>query len=167
MFGWWGRAVVRLRWWVVAGALALIVAGATWGAGVFGALTGGGYEDPDSQSNRAARSIAAQFGQRDPDLLVLWSSETATVEDAAYRSAVTSAVGKVRGRAEVERVAAYTDEHAPPGLGSRQIPGKSASSDGPDVLGIQLGFRFQHELRGETECDQADEPQPPFGLVHG
>lgn len=116
MFGWWGRAVVRLRWWMVAGALTLIVAGATWGAGVFGALTGGGYDDPDSQSNRAARSIAAQFGQRDPDLLVLWSSQTATVEDAAYRSAVISAVGKVRGRADVERVAAYTDENAPPEL---------------------------------------------------
>ena len=33
MFGWWGRAVVRLRWWVVAAALALVVVGATWGPG--------------------------------------------------------------------------------------------------------------------------------------
>jgi uncharacterized membrane protein YdfJ with MMPL/SSD domain len=116
MFGWWGGAVVRLRWWVVAGALALVVAGATWGAGVFGALTGGGYDDPDSRSNVAARAIAAQFGQRDPDLLVLWSSDTATVEDAAFRAAVTSAVGKVRAAAGVERVAAYTDKDAPPAL---------------------------------------------------
>ena len=113
MFGWWGTAVTRVRWWVVAAALALVVAGATWGAGVFGALTGGGYEDPNSQSNRAAGAIAAQFGQREPDLVVLWSNDTTTVGDPAFRGAVTSAVAKLRGQADVEQVVAYTDEPAP------------------------------------------------------
>ncbi len=116
MFGWWGRAVVRLRWWVVAAALALVVAGATWGAGVFGALTGGGYDDPDSQSNRAAAGIAAQFGQRDPDLLVLWSSDTLTVTDPAFRAAVAETARRIRAQADVAQVAAYTDENAPPVL---------------------------------------------------
>ena len=98
MFGWWGKAVVRLRWWVVAAALALVVAGATWGAGVFGALTGGGYDDPGSESNRAAAAIATQLGQPDPDLLVLWSSDSATVDDTVFRTAVTSAVARSAGR---------------------------------------------------------------------
>jgi RND superfamily putative drug exporter len=116
MFGWWGKAVIRLRWWVIAAALALVVAGATWGAGVFGALTGGGYDDPDSQSNRAAAGIAAALGQRDPDLLVLWSSDTLAVTDPAFRTAVTSAVQRIRSEADVAEVAAYTDENAPPAL---------------------------------------------------
>jgi uncharacterized membrane protein YdfJ with MMPL/SSD domain len=116
MFGWWGAAVVRLRWWVVTAGVALVVAGATWGAGVFGALTGGGYDDPDSASNRAAAGIAAQLGEREPDLLVLWSSDTLTVADPAYRTAVTDAVGRIRAESDVARVAAYTDENAPPAL---------------------------------------------------
>jgi uncharacterized membrane protein YdfJ with MMPL/SSD domain len=116
MFGWWGRAVVRLRWWVIAAAFALVVVGATWGAGVFGSLTGGGYDDPNSQSNRAAAGIAEQLGQRDPDLLVLWSSTTGTVTDPAFRTAVSEAVGRIRAEADVAQVAAYTDENAPPAL---------------------------------------------------
>jgi uncharacterized membrane protein YdfJ with MMPL/SSD domain len=116
MFGWWGKAVMRLRWWVIAAAVALVVAGATWGAGVFGALTGGGYDDPNSPSNRAAAGIAAQLGQRDPDLIVLWSSDTLTVTDPAFRTAVAGAVARIRGAAEVAQVAAYTDEGAPPAL---------------------------------------------------
>src|SRR5688500_19783452 len=96
MFAWWGRAVVRARWWVIAAAAALVVAGATWGAGVFGSLTGGGYEDPDSESNRAAQAIAEQLDQRPPDVLVLWSSDRATVADAGFRSAVTAAVARIR-----------------------------------------------------------------------
>ncbi|MGW4946802.1 MMPL family transporter [Actinoplanes sp. NPDC004185] len=116
MFGWWGRAVVRLRWWVIAVAFALVVLGATWGAGVFGSLTGGGYDDPNSQSNRAAAGIAEQLGRRDPDLLVLWSSPTGTVTDPAFRTAVSQAVGRIRAEADVDRVAAYTDENAPPAL---------------------------------------------------
>jgi RND superfamily putative drug exporter len=116
MVAWWGRAVVRLRWWVLAAGLALVVAGATWGAGVFGALTGGGYADPDSEAIRAYARIAAEVGQRDPDLIVLWSSDTATVDDPAVRSAVTTVVGGLRQRPEVVAVTSYLDPQAPPAL---------------------------------------------------
>src|SRR4051812_2049570 len=113
MFGWWGGAVVRLRWWAIAAALALVLAGATWGAGGFRALTRGGYDDPESESNRAARGIAAQLDRRDPDLLVLWSSDTLTVTDPAFRGAVTEAVGRIRAETDVAQVTAYTDGDAP------------------------------------------------------
>ncbi|RZU49726.1 RND superfamily putative drug exporter [Krasilnikovia cinnamomea] len=113
MFGWWGRAVVRVRWWVIAAALALVVTGATWGAGVFGALTGGGYADPNSESNRAAKTIAAELGRQDPGVLVLWSSDTATVDDPAFRSAVAARVAALRARPEVAGVTSYLDAKAP------------------------------------------------------
>ncbi|GID95352.1 MMPL family transporter [Amorphoplanes digitatis] len=115
MFGWWGGAVVRLRWWVVAAGLAVVVAGATWGAGVFGALTGGGYDDPDSESNRAA-AVAEQLGRGEPDLIVLWSSDTVPVTDAGPRGAVAGVVERLRARPEVAQVVAHTDENAPPAL---------------------------------------------------
>ncbi|RSM59513.1 hypothetical protein DMB66_27445 [Actinoplanes sp. ATCC 53533] len=116
MFGWWGSAVVRWRRWVLVAGFALVVAGATWGAGVFGALTGGGYDDPNSPSRKAATGIAAQLGQREPDLVVLWSSDTLTVTDPAFRAAVAGAVGRIRAEADVAQVAAYTDENAAPAL---------------------------------------------------
>lgn len=114
MFAWWGRAVVRLRWWVLAVALALVVAGATWGAGVFGALTGGGYADPGSEANRAYGRIAAELGRQDPDLVVLWSSRTVTVDSPAFRGAVAAVVGDLRGHPAVVSVSSYVDEQAPP-----------------------------------------------------
>ena len=112
MFRWWGGAVVRVRWWVVAASFALVVAGATWGAGVFGALTGGGYDDPDSESNRAAAAVAA-LGQRPPDLVVLWSSDTRTVDDPAFRASVAGAVRTIRSQPQVESVTSYLDARTP------------------------------------------------------
>jgi RND superfamily putative drug exporter len=107
MFAWWGRAVVKVRWWVIAAAFALVVVGATWGAGVFGALTGGGYDDPHSESNRTAAAISQQLGVRDPDLVVLWSSPTA--DDPAFRAAVD----RLRSRPEVATVTSFFDTSSP------------------------------------------------------
>jgi uncharacterized membrane protein YdfJ with MMPL/SSD domain len=109
MFAWWGRTVGKVRWWVIAAALTLVVLGATWGAGVFGALTGGGYDDPNSEANRTAAAISAQLGRHDPDLVVLWSSPTATVDDPAFRSAVEA----LRDRPEVASVTGWFDTRSP------------------------------------------------------
>jgi trehalose monomycolate/heme transporter len=113
MFAWWGRAVVRLRWGVLAAGLALAVVGVTWGTGVFGALTGGGFNDPDSESTRTYERISAELGNQQMDVLALYSSDTATVDDPAVRDAVTAVVAKVRQRPEVETIMSWYD--APPG----------------------------------------------------
>jgi RND superfamily putative drug exporter len=113
MFAWWGRAVVRWRWAVIVAGAVLAVLGATWGAGVFGALTGGGYADPDSESSRAYARIAAELQQQDPDLVVLWSSDTATVDDPAFRGAVADTVATLRARPEVASVASVVDTPDP------------------------------------------------------
>jgi uncharacterized membrane protein YdfJ with MMPL/SSD domain len=109
MFAWWGRTLVRVRWWIVAAALALVVTGATWGAGVFSALTGGGYDDPNSEANRAAGAIATELHRRDPDLVVLWSSDTRTVDAPAFRSAVDT----LRRQPEVASVTSFFDTQSP------------------------------------------------------
>ena len=54
MFAWWSRLLVRLRWVVLAAAAVVFGIGATWGTGVFGALTGGGFNDPESESSDRA-----------------------------------------------------------------------------------------------------------------
>ncbi|HEX5542178.1 MAG TPA: MMPL family transporter [Micromonospora sp.] len=109
----WGRAIVRLRWAVLATAVVLVGVGATWGAGVFGALTGGGFEDPTSESSRARERITAELGRQDFHLLVLYSSDTATVDQPAFRDPVTTTLQQLRQRPEVEAVTSWYETPAP------------------------------------------------------
>ena len=113
MFAWWGRTLVRLRWAVLAAALVLIAVGTTWGTGVFGSLTGGGFEDPASESSRIRERIVAEFGNQDIDLLVLYSSDTATVDQPEFREAVTATLDRIRQRPEVATVTSWYETQVP------------------------------------------------------
>ena len=72
MFEALGRVMYRRRRWVVALTLAFVVFAGVWGTGVFGAMTGGGFEDPDSESSRAAEVAAQAFGRDSADVVVLY-----------------------------------------------------------------------------------------------
>ncbi|WP_434743231.1 MMPL family transporter [Micromonospora sp. SH-82] len=124
MFAWWGRVVVRARWAVLAAAVALVVLGSTWGVGVFGQLSGGGFDDPASESSRAAERIATELGPQGADLIVLWSAREngqgaeggtsgGTVEDPAFRDPVTATVAGLREQPSVASVTTWYDTQAP------------------------------------------------------
>jgi len=57
MFESLGRFMVRRRHLVLAGAGVFVAVAAVWGTGVFGSLAGAGFEDPDSDSARAAEQV--------------------------------------------------------------------------------------------------------------
>src|SRR3954454_22500863 len=90
MFEALGRVMYRWRRWVVALALVLVALAGGWGIGVFGHLTGAGFEDRDSESSRAAAVAVAELGRDAADVVVLYSSADRTVDDPACRAAVTS-----------------------------------------------------------------------------
>jgi RND superfamily putative drug exporter len=113
MFEWWGRAVVRLRWAVLAAALVLMAVGATWGAGVFDSVKGGGFDDPASESSRARDRITAELGNQEIDVLVLYASDTATVQDPVFRDSVTATLQRLRQRPEVASVTSWYDTQSP------------------------------------------------------
>ncbi len=113
MFARWGNVVVRGRWIVLAAALALVVLGVTWGTGVFHAVSGSGFNDPNSASNRVRQQVIRELGVQDTDVLALYSSPTLTVDDPAFRAAVEQTLGAVRSRPEVASVASYYDTQAP------------------------------------------------------
>ncbi|MGK5522445.1 MMPL family transporter [Micromonospora sp. URMC 107] len=113
MFAWWGHMVVRLRWAVLAAALVLVVVGSTWGVGVFGQLTGGGFDDPASESSRAAERITRELGPQGADLVVLWSSDGPTVDQPAFRDPVAATVAALRERPEITSVTTWYDTQAP------------------------------------------------------
>ncbi|BCL16256.1 MMPL family transporter [Micromonospora sagamiensis] len=113
MFAWWGRVVVRLRWAVLAAALALVAVGATWGAAVFDQLTGGGFDDPASESSRAVVRITEELGPQGADVIVLFSSDTTTVDQPAFRDPVAATLARLRGHAEVSQVTSWYETQAP------------------------------------------------------
>src|SRR3954447_5410719 len=89
MFERLGRVIYRRRRWVVSLALLLVAAAAVWGTGVFGKLTGAGFDDPGSESTHAAQVAAAELGRDSADVVVLYSSRSSTVDDPAFRDSVT------------------------------------------------------------------------------
>src|SRR4051794_39487169 len=90
MFEALGRVIYRRRRWVVSLALLLVAAAGVWGTGVFGKLTGAGFDDPGSESSHAAEVAATHLGRDSADVVVLYSSRDETVDDPAFRDAVTS-----------------------------------------------------------------------------
>src|SRR4051812_47432135 len=95
MFEALGRVMYRRRRWVVALAVVFVTFAGVWGTGVFGAMTGGGFEDPNSESSRAAEVAAQALGRNSSDAVVLYRSDELTVDDPAFRSAVEESLAAV------------------------------------------------------------------------
>jgi uncharacterized membrane protein YdfJ with MMPL/SSD domain len=107
-----GRVAYRRRWLVLAAALAFLAVAGAWGTGVFARLTSGGFDDPGSQSARAAAVAAADLGRDDADVVVLYRSEERTVDDPTYRQAVTGTLAALPPDA-VERTVSWFSTRAP------------------------------------------------------
>lgn len=113
MFAWWGRTVVRARWWLLAASAVLVLVGGAWGAGVFGALSGGGFNDPASESSRAADRAAEAIGPQGRDIIALYTNPDATVDEPALRAPVQQILDVLASRPEVARTQSYYRTQAP------------------------------------------------------
>src|SRR5437899_6849243 len=112
MFDSLGHFVHQRRRWVIAGALIFIAIASVWGTQVFGALKGGGFDDPRSGSSHAAKIINDRIGPADDELVVLYESRSATVDDPAFRAAVTGTLARLP-KSEVPHVTTYWDTRSP------------------------------------------------------
>src|SRR4051812_14443604 len=113
MFESLGRVMYRRRRWVVALALVFVTFAAVWGTGVFGRLTGAGFEDPGSESSKAAEVAAAELGRDSADVVVLYSSADRTVDDPAFRDAVASTLDALPADAVVATTTYWSTGAAP------------------------------------------------------
>ena len=102
-----GRSMYRRRRLVLVIALMFAIFAGAWGTGVFGKLIAGNtFSPPGSQSQQEANLAASTFGRSDTDVVVLYRSATMTVDDPAYRQAVTAALATLPA-ADVTRVTTY------------------------------------------------------------
>jgi putative drug exporter of the RND superfamily len=138
---------------VLVGTAAFLVAAAVVGGGVASRLSSGGFDDPSSESSRAGDAIEREFGEQQPDLILLVTAKRGTIDDpevAAAGTALTARLGSERG---VARAISYWDLGSPPPL---------RSADGRQALVVAA-------LRGDEDAvhDTADRLSPRFSGDHG
>jgi len=120
------RFTVRRPRLILAGSALFVVVAAVVGAGAFGVLEGGGFEDPGAESTRAADVLEARFDDGGaPSLVLLARSTTGDVDDPDATSdgdALTDDLAAFPGVIDVE---SYWSQGGPPAL---------RSSDGDEAL---------------------------------
>ncbi|QDO01784.1 MMPL family transporter [Streptomyces sp. S1A1-8] len=105
MFEGFGRLLYRRRKPVLLLTMLFAVLSGAYGAGVFGSLTPLGFQDPGSDSVRAARIAEKAFPQRTPDAVIVYRDEDRTVDDPSFQQAV---VGQLESLPKSE-VTGYLD----------------------------------------------------------
>ncbi|MGH8792607.1 MAG: MMPL family transporter [Stackebrandtia sp.] len=140
MFSSWGRIVVRLRWAILAAAVAVVAVGGAWGSGVFESLADGGFQNPDSPSAQADERIDELFGSQDADVVLLYSSDEHAVSEPEFADPVSETLDSVAGLDEVSSVTSYYNTESP----------QFVSEDGHSTIATV-------SLSGDSDEDRADQ----------
>jgi putative drug exporter of the RND superfamily len=94
------------------------IAAAVLGGGVASRLGSGGFDDPASESSRAADTIKSTFGKQQPDLVFLVTARSGTVDDPAVGAAAEELTRKLAAEKRVARAVSYWSLGSPPPLRS-------------------------------------------------
>ncbi|WP_017572590.1 MMPL family transporter [Nocardiopsis halotolerans] len=88
LFGRLGRGVHRWRWAVLAATALFAVFSGVWGSGVFSDVSDSGFEDPDSESSRAARVLEEELGHDGVDVVAVYRSDEIRVDNPTFAAAI-------------------------------------------------------------------------------
>ena len=108
----WGHVLARRAKTVLGAGLALVAVAAVFGLGVFGSLSNGGFDDPASESVRSLVAEHAAFTSHDADIVVIYSSPSMTVGDAAFRESVSSVIARLP-KGSIHRVTTWYQSPSP------------------------------------------------------
>ncbi len=108
MLTWIGRILYRFRVSALLVALAITVAAALFGSGVFNALNGTTtIEDPHSQSSQGQVLLDTKLNADAVDVVILMSSPTLHATDPAFTQAATQVLTTLKARPQVISLASY------------------------------------------------------------
>ena len=113
MFERMGLALVRRRRFVLIATVVLVAAAGILGGGVIERLTSGGFEDESSESFQAAEALEEEFGVEAPNLVLLVTSETGSVDDPEVAQGGGALTEELATQEGVEGVASYWSTGAP------------------------------------------------------
>ncbi len=168
MFESWGRLVYARRRLVLTLAGLVVVAAAVWGTGVFGSLqSGGGFTAPNSQSQQESDLAARTFGRNTADVVVLYTSKTLTVRDAAFRNAVTRSLAALPSK-EVPTAATYWSTRSPQfaGDGGHATYVALQLAGGSDSARLDTYAKIQNELAAPGLTSQVGGQVPTFSAIN-
>ena len=114
-------AIRRARLVLVVAVVAVALMGVA-GAGAFGKLLGGGYDDPASPSSRAGKVIDEKFGG-ETNLVLLVRAAEGRVDAPAARQSGRALLAELKKERNLENVVAYWDTESP---GLRSEDGREA-----------------------------------------
>ncbi|WP_246595888.1 MMPL family transporter [Actinoplanes auranticolor] len=106
VFAAWGSWVARFRWPVLVCTVVAVAAAGMWGLGVFGQLTEGGYNDPGSESTRAAEVVREELGAQGGDVVVIYTPTSGSIDDTGLGQRVRTRLDALP-RSAVTAVASY------------------------------------------------------------
>lgn len=137
-FAGWGAWVYRHRVATVVAVVILSVLGGVWGSGVTDRLSQGGFEDPGSESSRAAAVTERALGPQGGRMAVVYTAPPGTtVDDPAVAAAVTGTLAALPTDA-VRSSLSYWSTGAPQLVTSDRTRGLAvitlAGSDSADQL---------------------------------
>jgi RND superfamily putative drug exporter len=130
MFERLGDLVVRRRRWVVIATILFVVVAGAIGGGVMSDLSSGGFEDPNTESAKAAETLKQEFGHEDPNLVLLVSAN-GSVDDPEVAREGIALTNELAAESGVKEVTSYW------ATGSPAL--KSATGDEALVLGVITG----------------------------
>jgi trehalose monomycolate/heme transporter len=139
----WGAVVAARAWWVLIASVVVVLASGAFGAGVFGSLSNGGFDDPATESARELRLEQDSFGNQDVDVVAIYSSDDLSAESTAFRAEVQRVVGGLPDGTTTSVTSYYdsgapdlvsTDGHAAQVLISLAGDGQDAMSDNYDAV---------------------------------
>jgi len=108
-----GSLLYRARWLALPLSLAVVLGAALYGFGVFGTLTSGGFEDPNSQSAHARALLDQQLGGSTADIVILLRSDTLSATDPEFASAATQLLGMLQAQPGVASVTSSYSTQSP------------------------------------------------------
>ena len=112
------RFVIRRRIAVLVFTGLLLVGGAVFGSGVFGAVRAAGFLDPGAESSEAARLLEERFGQGDPNFVLVATAHNGRVDDPASAAAGQALTARLAAAPGIQFAASYWTLGAPPPLRS-------------------------------------------------
>ena len=111
-----GRVVTRYRWVVLAATVVFVIVSGAVGGGVKARLSSGGFDDAGAPTTQARQLLDSVFDQGTPNVLVVVTARTGTVDDPAVAARGADLTAKLAAVEGVAQATSYWSLGSPPPL---------------------------------------------------